>query len=280
LTPLIDSDVLRYELGFSSEFKDEATGEIVAREWEFVEELIDSKIEYICEEVGAKAPPILFLTQDSTTSLVLSNGKSAEYIPNFREKIAVSAPYKGTRKSTKPLHYANITAYMLGKYSTIVANGLEADDMMAINQTDKTIICSRDKDLRQVPGNHYVWECGRQPSLGPLKASFKGKLKMHGDKVVGTGMSFFHYQLLVGDSVDNILGAKGWGTKKAYNLLQGIASPKDQFREVRNIYNDIYGGDAEDKLLENGQLLWLVRSLDGEGKPVMWDIESHEANIA
>jgi len=33
--------------------------------------------------------------------------------------------------------------------------GLEADDEMAIYQTDDTIIVSLDKDLLQVPGKHF-----------------------------------------------------------------------------------------------------------------------------
>lgn len=277
-TPLIDCDVLRYEIGFSSEFKDEETGKIQPREWGFVEELLDSKISFICEEAGGTEPPLLFLTKDRRTALVQTRGKSGEFTPNFREHISVSAPYKGTRKSAKPIHYENITAYLLGKYNTIVADGLEADDLMAITQTsrDDTIICSRDKDLRQVPGWHYSWECGKQPSLGPLKATRNGKLKMRKDKVVGTGLSFFHFQLLTGDTVDNIPGAKGWGSKKAYNLLQELASPEDQFREVRNIYRTLYGGEADNYLREQGQLLWLVRSFDSSGNPIVWGVEDHE----
>ena len=49
MTPLIDFDVLRYELGFSSEYKDENTGEVIPREWDFVEELIDGKLNFICQ---------------------------------------------------------------------------------------------------------------------------------------------------------------------------------------------------------------------------------------
>lgn len=262
-------------MGFSSEFKDE-DGEVIPREWGFVEELIDLKIRRICEEAGGTSP-VLFLTKDRRTAQVMSRGKDDAFTPNFREAVAVSQPYKGTRKSAKPIHYENITAYFLsGEYECEVADGLEADDLMAIRQDSNTIICSRDKDLRQVPGWHYSWECGRQASLGPLKASFKGKLKERKGKVVGTGMSFFHYQLLVGDTVDNIAGARGWGQKKAYNLLQELPSPADQFRAVRDIYQALYGEDADNKLRENGQLLWLVRSFDGEGRPIIWNIEEHE----
>lgn len=281
---LIDVDVLRYELGFSSEFVED--GVAIPREWEFVQELVDGKIASIIEESGSEEA-ILYLTKDRATASVMSRGRSEEFLPNFREEIAVSAPYKGTRKSSKPIHYKNITAYVLGKYNCVVADGLEADDLMAIEQTSRvesgrtrdSIICSRDKDLRQVPGYHYSWECGKQGSLGPLLASPGGKLKMRKDKVVGTGLSFFHYQLLVGDSVDNIPGARGWGLKKAYNLLQECTSPEDQFRKVRDIYNELYGGDADNYLREQGALLWLVRSFDSEGKLVMWDTDSHTTYV-
>jgi hypothetical protein len=79
----------------------------------------------------------------------------------------------------------------------------------------KTIICSRDKDVRQCPGWHYSWECGKQPSIGPIMVDELGHLvdKNAGKfnpltgkklplKVFGTGHKFFYYQMLTGDTVD------------------------------------------------------------------------------
>lgn len=231
----------------------------------------------------ATEEPIFFITCDSDTQKVLSRGRSDTYVRNFRHDVAVTKPYKGTRKSDKPLHYKNLTAFLTGCHDTRVAEGLEADDLMAIAQTDAlvhgrpTVICSRDKDLRQVPGLQYSWECGKQASFGPVDASVKGRLKKKNDgKTIGTGLTFFHYQLLVGDTVDNIPGARGWGDKKAYDLIQGEPSPEAQFRAVCDIYRSLYDGDAKSYLLEQAQLLWLVRELDSDGNPVMWDYKRHK----
>ena len=52
MKPLIDADILRYEIGFSGEYKDE-DGVNQVREFEFLDELLENKIKDICAEVNA-----------------------------------------------------------------------------------------------------------------------------------------------------------------------------------------------------------------------------------
>lgn len=265
MQPLIDSDVLRYELGFSGEYVEE--GEHKIRDFEFVQELLDNKIKFICEEVGATHPPLLFLTGDKFAMKLLKQ----ELLTPFRETIATVKPYKGTRKGEKPFHFYNITAYMLANYDCRVSNGLEADDLMAIEQTnrpDETIICTRDKDLRMVPGWHYGWECGKQPSFGPELVDNKGWLKLNdkGD-VKGAGLKFFFYQMLVGDTVDNIPGCPKIGPVKAFKLLEGCSTKAEHEAAVRASYEAFYGGEWSERLEEQSKLLWMVRALHADGSP-------------
>ena len=264
---LIDFDVLRYELGHSSEYIDE-DGELVVREWEFLQDLLEQKLFIIQEQTEADEPPCLYLTNDSITNNIYNRWAKSfgeeliEHKPNYRNEIATVKPYKGTRKNTKPVHYANLTAWVFANYEFKLANGVEADDLMAQDQTENTIICSRDKDLRQVAGNHYSWECGKQSEIGPIIFDRKGWVEDKNGKVFGGGEMFFLYQLLVGDPVDNIGGCPKVGHKGAMKLLSEVEGRKQLYMAILEAYKKVYGEDGLTYLIENARLLWLMRASD------------------
>lgn len=303
MKPLIDADVLRYEIGFSGEYKDE-DGENQIREFEFVADLFDQKIKEICVETWATESPLLFLTMDNRLhkrqnrdrkkiiTKLLSGAdeasakkqekikqkvaeieKDMEYVPNFRDKIATKKPYKGNRKSNKPFHYDNLTQHILNNYECMVAKGYEADDLMSIYQCQylkemDTIICSRDKDLRITPGMHYGWPCGRQPQFGPKRVTEVGELELKPKKVVGDGLMFFYSQLITGDTVDNIPGLPRGGPVKAFNTLHGLTSEEEMFNAVAALYEASYGDTWREEMEEQANLLWMVREFDEEGNIV------------
>lgn len=162
MQPLIDGDILAYEIGSIAQFVDEESGELIPRPWDWVTETIDNRINDICNAVGASRKPLIYLTGDTTLYNMKRRVRPSLpiYEPNFRIAMAVSRPYKNGRKEEKPLHYNNIRAYLVGVYDAYVSIGCEADDELAMEQTRRpleTIICTRDKDLRQVPGWHYGW---------------------------------------------------------------------------------------------------------------------------
>lgn len=275
MIPLIDADILLHEIGWSCEFKDKHTGEEVFLSWEQAEKLLSDKVVFICEEVGATEPPIMFLTESDFTDRYfkrLGNTHQPDYEKGFRYEVAKTKPYKGTRKNPKPFYFYSIAAHILANYNTIVSHsGLEADDMMSIYQCthNNTIICSRDKDLRICPGWHYSWECGTQRSVGPAKTDKIGWLEKRVLKegtettkevwdILGYGLKFFYYQMLVGDTADNIPGLKGWGKVAAYNLLTPLTTEEDLFREVKKAYVDTLGKEAaKEYFMEQANLLWL-----------------------
>ncbi len=164
--------------------------------------------------------------------------------------------------------------------------GLEADDLLTIEQMKdpfSSIICSVDKDLRIAYGWHYTWEVGSRGAIGPIEATPKGWLepvfkgfKSNGDPKVaglkGYGTMFFGAQLLMGDSVDNIKGVERCGPAKAYELLKDVEKPSELFSIIAEQYVKAYGDDAATKMLEMGQLLWMIRELDENGEPVMWEL--------
>lgn len=250
---LIDGDVLRYEVGSVGQNPDEILS------FDYVARVLDEKIE-----------AILYNTE-ATDCTVYLTGKG-----NFREALAVSKPYKGNRPDNKPWHFQNLTAYLHNQYNVIVAEGMEADDLMSIRQYQRyingkqdTVICTRDKDLRMIPGWHYGWECGGQREYFKRLVSEEGEMQYDPEKkkVTGTGMMFFYLQLLMGDSTDNIPGCPGIGPKKAFDVLFGTPV-EDMFQKVREVYHS--KGHSDDYLLEQGRLLWMTRELNDDGTPVLW----------
>jgi hypothetical protein len=256
MQPLIDADVLRYEIGFAAEAGWQQAG---FPPFDYVAELLDNKINNMCAIINATQSPILFLT-----------GKT-----NFRNNIAKRTPYK-QRASNKPWHYKNITAYINAKYTTRIQEGLEADDLMAIECTDRpadTIICTRDKDLRSVCGWHYGWELGNQPSFGPRLVTELGEITLSNDRksIKGTGLLFFYAQCLTGDPVDTVPGLVGCGAVKAFDLLKGSETKEQALERVIEAYKAVYGDAYRGELLEQGRLLWMTRKLYPDGSPVLWD---------
>lgn len=239
---------------------------------EEVLDLLDKKIATICRDTEATEPPILFLSDnqwlvDQDNKRRKKRGEEPrEFIPNFRYSVAKTKPYKGNRNNPKPFHFYNIMAYMLATYKCVVSDyGYEADDMMCIEQTSRvqqTIICSRDKDLRICPGWHYSWECGKQGAIYPTETDRIGWLekKDNGD-ILGYGLSFFYYQMLVGDSADNIPGLPGVGKVGAYNALFDKKDEKELFETVKFLYKAELGESSKDYFLEQANLLHMVQEV-------------------
>lgn len=287
MKPLIDADVLLYEIGFSGEYVNEA-GEEIVKSYEAVTEDFDQKIKEICAEVWATEPPLLFLTNKRALHRMVSKinkrkgEDTPEYKENFRNDIAKKKEYKATRNKKKPVHFDNLTAHIINNYDYVVANGLEADDLMSVYQygrLDKldTIICSRDKDLRITPGMHFSWECGRQAQVGPMRVTELGELTLNGNKLKGNGLKFFYSQLITGDSVDNIPGLPRKGPAFAYKLLNECTSEEELFNAVKEAYEGVYGEDWRESMREQGLLLWMVRELDKDNNPVLWRLYDERA---
>jgi hypothetical protein len=261
---LIDADVLCYEIGFAAEtaWKHASPNSDDPPPWDFVQELLHRRIadiEFACE---ATLPSIFFLT---------GNG-------NFRYELAKRTPYK-ERAGHKPFHYKNIKAYIKGVFEYRETDGLEADDLMSIEQTvrgDETIICTRDKDLRSVDGWHFGWELGNQPSFGPLRVDGYGAIFLSDDrkKVTGYGLKFFLAQCLTGDSVDSVPGLPKCGPVAAFNILANTNTYLEGKTAVQEAYNERYGNAWDIELEEQGRLLWMTRKLNEDGTPVLWDVHA------
>lgn len=279
---LLDGDVLLYEVGFGSQWTDEE-GELIFNSFDRVVNLLEDKLREIREATDGDDDPIFYLTGNphilkrENRLRKIRGEEPLEYVTPFREVVAVTQKYKD-RPSSKPYHYTNLISYIMANYNYKIAWGLEADDLLSIDHRldpDNTIICTRDKDLRITPGNHYGWSVGNQPEFGPMYIDKLGFLEYKGGKLKGGGLRFFYSQLITGDAVDTIPGLKGKGPAFAYKLLKDCEDEEALFRATSSVYRDIHGDRWRDYMLEQGNLLWMIQEVDDNGTPVYFTLPGY-----
>ena len=217
---LIDADILNYRIGFAT---NEESEDVAIRTMAgFLEDLI-----------------LFDLPEVQTWELHLTG------LNNFRNQYAVTVPYKGNRKDTaKPVHYHLLREYLVKSWGAVIHDGIEADDMLAIRSTelgDNSVIVTLDKDLDQVVGWHY---------------NFAKKIKYY-IKEDEARLNFYK-QFLVGDSVDNIIGAHRIGPKTADKLLRD--------KTETEMWDIIVEHLGEERAIENGHLLYMLRTKDDKFK--------------
>lgn len=227
---LIDADIVTYRIGFASE--DVSDKICLARCAEFMEELVMKP--WVRDYQG-------YLTGSD----------------NYRKEIAVTAPYKGNRVGTKPKHYGLIREYLEKAWGCEVVNGQEADDAIGIKayeigDIEEYIIMSIDKDLDMIRGWHYNFIKDSKYLIDDQQA-----------------IKHFYTQILTGDRVDNIVGLRGVGPKKAEKILQDCITEADMYKAVLEAYDN-----DETRVLENGQLLWIRRNENQIWSPALCSTSS------
>jgi len=279
-TALIDADVLVYRIGFAGqdsvhsvlddngnvlekfEKKEEANDfmellalqglmhprletNIIPKEESDVEGMLETSINKIVEQSG------------STDYVCYLSGKT-----NFRIQDAKYQDYKANRKdSVKPVHYEFIRNCISDNHPMILSENCEADDLLAIDlyrefqKADasgdrldcEVILCTIDKDLRNVAGWHYNIHHREIDWVLPVDAD-----------------RHFAMQLLTGDRVDNIPGLSFFseGTKKvgpatAKKFLGEAVTKLELYEAVCAAYETWAGEDWHDKLNNSGLLLWM-----------------------
>ena len=221
---LIDADVSCYAVGYSTQNESEETA-------------LETMRGKIVDLIAA-----LYEGQDSYSWQLFLTGPSAE---NFRHDYAVTAEYKGNRKSNeKPTHFQALRDYLIEEWDAQVSEGCEADDEIAEAEENcpDCVIVSIDKDFDQCVGWRY------NPNKGELY-----------EVTEESGKLWFYQQFLIGDRVDAIVGADGIGAVKSLKLLEGKTEA-----EMWNTVVDILGYD---RAVENGHLLYLRRHKGVEWTP-------------
>jgi len=120
---------------------------------------------------------------------------------NFRKTLAPS--YKGHRNRKKPCGYKRVINQLREDFPVIVYPEMEADDALGIYATRQpgNIICSPDKDMRQIPGELF-------DLTNPVTTITQEE-----------GERWHMIQTMAGDCTDGYSGIPGIGVKRADALL-------------------------------------------------------------
>lgn len=238
---LVDADMLAYQAAFSA-LSDADDPD------DYLEEALDKADDVFDAALFGALP---FYEDNDYEAFLTGNG-------NFRNDVAVTVGYKANRANVeKPKYLEEIRQHFVENWSATIVEGQEADDAIAIRATELGMNCtviSGDKDMLQIPCRHYNPRTRKKVKVTPFEGAYS-----------------FWKQMLTGDRADNIKGLKGIGDVKAGRLLQLCKTEADLWhvvqREYRNRSAEELGGEPDDRMLENGRLLWL-RRYEGE----MWEL--------
>jgi 5'-3' exonuclease len=213
-------------------------------------ERADNLIDRICNEVGATSCEV-FLTGSNS----------------YRKQI--NPAYKANRKDqVSPRWLQDTREHLVVGWGARVSDGNEADDELGISQCstpDDTIICSLDKDMLMIPGQHYSWQIsGKKPS-GDIwtKEAVRRTISPY------QGKQNFYFQMIMGDSSDNIFGFDGKARAKVPQFLAptiGALMECSTEREMWCYVADLYWAsgvwdDADDILIKNAHCLYIQQSI-------------------
>lgn len=179
ITALIDADSIAYIIGHG--FADSENADEVGQ-------AVDQMVSDMLVQVQARQ-----------YAGFLSPKKTFRHRVDAEYKAKRSEPSEGIKK-WKPF----IDEYLRQSWGFGEWNDHEADDAVAVMQwnMENSVICSPDKDLKQVPGNHYDYKKGLKFLITPDEANYN-----------------LCYQLLMGDAGDGIKGCPGVGKVGAKQIL-------------------------------------------------------------
>ena len=188
---------------------------------------------------------------------------------SFREKL--NPLYKNNREGIRrPEHLNFLKDYLTDTYNAICCEGkYEADDLLAMDQTDNTICCSIDKDMLQFPGHHFNF----------IKNKYMIVTEEEGNRAL-------YRQLLTGDTADGIPGLRGVGPKTAEKILEGISDPALMYQRCLREYlqriplqkgesrtDRAFGIRVLSIIKMNMQMLYLLRFPDDKWTMPVGDME-------
>lgn len=137
---------------------------------------------------------------------------------NFRK--VLYPEYKANRaKLQRPAWLDDVRLFLVEEWKAEICTGYESDDGIGIALGEDSIVCANDKDFRQLAGHHYNFVKDEFFDVDEDEATLA-----------------FWTQVLVGDSSDNVRGAKGIGPVKAGRILSGV--PAGEMAGVVSQYFD------------------------------------------
>lgn len=205
---------------------------------------------------------MVVLAVDTAIKDILTMCKTRRYIgfiagnnKTIRYDLASIKPYKGTRTTEAPEWLVKwgpvIKKRLIEEHKFFTTDRIESDDALAILSNslgiDQTILCSNDKDMKQIPGYHYYMPKREIQVVSPEEAAYN-----------------FWAQMITGDGTDNIMGIPRKGEAAVPKLIGTKEAPfcdPDKFQQlVFQEYINVLGPFASKTFTENYMLLKLRTS--------------------
>lgn len=208
---LIDADKMKHLV--ANDVRNDLLNDI-PRNPKRLADYIEKRVSDIFKEFSAKGYIFCF------------SGKSYD---TFRNAVSFEKQYKGNRKDDPSFYEGKIedmaecTRVVMQTYPSLLYPDLEADDILCFLQNEDTFIFSNDKDLKQIPGNHYC-VIKREVITITEEEAFRNLC----------------YQLIIGDTTDNITGLKGYGPKKAEKIIEDVPL-KSLINRILFEYQTVHG---------------------------------------
>lgn len=194
------------------------------------------------ERVDSLVDRIMYETGASTQECWLTGSN------NFRYDI--NPQYKADRADKRrPRWLQDVREHLVVGWGARVSDGNEADDEMGISQCagdGNTVIVTNDKDLLMIPGHHFNPVTGVHQIVSPHQ-----------------GMQNFYYQMIMGDTSDNIFGFDGKKRSKVPKFLEPTISmlmEEDSPYGMDCLVRDLYAEHGQYTFYEtNAACLWIWR---------------------
>ena len=184
---LIDADYIVYKCCAACETEIDYGDDVIVVTSRFTEayDMVLRELYNIANDLGCFDDSILFFSDSR----------------NFRKLL--DPTYKGHRNRKKPCGYKRVINKLKEDFPVVVMPNLEADDAIGIYATkeDGNIICSPDKDMRQIPGELY--DLTNEITLITAEQGYRWHL----------------VQTMAGDQTDGYAGVPSIGVKRAEALL-------------------------------------------------------------
>lgn len=198
---------------------------------------------------------------------------------NFRIQLPCPDEYKANRKGRrKPPDLLNLKQYLVDNFKAEMVFGQEADDAIGIeacrHDSKDVLISSVDKDLSMIPGTHWKHDKWKDPFLvtdpGFIQVTRvvsrprdPEKKPSPSWKITGGGLRWFYYQLLAGDVADHVKHPWRYGQYELLDyscFLNSLHTEDALYQYVLSVYQN--KGSSEERMIQNGRLLWIRRKPD------------------
>ena len=233
---LIDADYIVYKACAAAEIDVDFGNDVIVVQSKFSDALrmVERDLYNIARDIGTFDDSILFFS-DST---------------NFRK--CIDPEYKGHRNRKKPCGYRRVIEKLKEDYQVEIMPSLEADDTLGIWATKEPghIICSPDKDMRQIPGDLY---------------DFNDAVTTITEE---EGDHWHLVQTLAGDQTDGYSGVPGYGVKRAEALFNTHGYTWETVVKAFE-EKDL----TEDDAIRNARLARILRNTDYDferREPILW----------